>query len=62
MAIIIMMGTTMIDQILLKVILEMDIMKMILTVEGMKEEAVTMMMRGDIMKLIMMIVAEALLR
>jgi len=57
-----MMGTTMIDQILLKVILEMDIMKMILTVEGMKEEAVTMMMRGDIMKLIMMIVAEALLR
>ena len=63
MAIIIMMGTTMIDQILLKVIPEMDIMKMIPMVEGvMKEEAATMMMREDIMKLIMMIVVEVLLQ
>ena len=64
MAIIIMMGTTMIDQILLKVIPEMDIMKMIPMAEEMKEEevAATMMMRGDIMKLIMTIVVEVLLQ
>jgi len=61
MAIIIMMGTIMIDQILLKVIPEMDIMKMIPMEEGMMEVA-TMMMRGDIMKLIMMIVVEVLLQ
>ena len=52
----------MIDQILLKVILEMDIMKMIPMVEGVKEVAATMMMREDIMKLIMMIVVEVLLQ
>ena len=58
-----MMVTTMIDQILLKVIPEMDIMKMIPMEEGMKEEEVaTMMMRGDIMKLIMTIVVEVLLQ
>ena len=50
----------MIDQIL-KVIPEMDIMRMIPMAEGM-EEVVTMTMRVDIMKLIMMIVAEVLLQ
>ena len=62
MAIMIMMGTIMIDQILLKVILETDIMRMIPMEEGMKEEVATMMMRDDIMKLIMMIVVEVLLQ